>query len=240
LVVVHEDPRTPRERRHDQNLQRIGDAALRMVESGGLEALSMNQLAEAVDYTPGALYRYFASKDALLSSLVARVLGEIREHLAEVLARLPPRAAPLARVLVLIRAYAGFAERRPERYGLVAVTLADPRVLLRQADDAAPVVRAVMAAMQPLAGALAEAAAEGQLAPGDVAERTVTSFALAQGLLQMRKQARHAPAVLDIERLLTQGLRALLVGWGAKPRSVDAALARAAELADLTNPGEAA
>ena len=240
--MVHEQPesapdRTPRERRHEENLRRILDAAMQMVERGGLEALSMHQLAEAVDYTPGALYRYFGSKDALLSKLVARVLEDVRLHLDAALALLPPKAPPLARVLVLVHGYRAFALREPRRFGMVAMTLADPRVLLRQPEDAAPVVLLMMAAMQPLADALDAAALAGHFAEGDVAERTISIFALVQGLLQMNKQSHHAPGILDVERLLVQGTRALLVGWGAKANTlggVDAAIAHVAALGDLT------
>lgn len=237
LGMVHVETRTPRERRHDDNLRRILDAAMLMVERGGLEALSINQLAEAVDYTPGALYRYFGSKDALLSKLVTRVLEDVRRHLDLALSLLPPKAPPLARVLVLVHGYRAFARRDPQRFGMVAMTLADPRVLLREPDDAEPVVFMMMAAMQPLADALAAAAQAGHLAEGDVAERTLTIFALVQGVLQMHKQSRYAPAILDVERLLTQGARALLLGWGAKASTkggVDAAIEQVTALGDLT------
>ena len=237
--MVHDEvtTRTPRERRHEENLRRILDAAMQMVERGGLEALSINQLAEAVDYTPGALYRYFGSKDALLSKLVTRVLEDVRLHLDAALALLPAKAPPLARVLVLVHGYRAFARKEPQRFGLLAVTLADPRVLLQKPDDAAPVVLTMMAAMQPLADALDAAALAGHLGEGDVAERTISIFALVQGLLQMSKQARHAPAVLDVERLVIEGTRALLLGWGAKANThggVNAAIDHVAALGDLT------
>ena len=50
MNMIHETPRkTPRARRHDTNLTRILDAAMDLVAEGGLEALSMARLAEAVD-----------------------------------------------------------------------------------------------------------------------------------------------------------------------------------------------
>ena len=193
---------------------------MQMVELGGLEALSINKLADAVDYTPGALYRYFDSKDALLSRLVERVLGELRAHLIEELARVSEPARPLDRVFALVTGFCEFATRAPHRFGLLAMTLADPRVLLVEASDVAPVAAVMMAALQPLAQAMDDAAAEGQLQPGDVIERTLCVFALLQGMLQMRKQARRAPVPLDVEQLAMQGTRALLLGWGASPESL--------------------
>ena len=225
--MLHEPSRSPRERRHDENLRRITAAAMRMVEEGGLEALSVNKLAALVDYTPGALYRYFGSKDALLAALVLQVLGDVRAHVDRAMAALGAKATPLARVMAIVRGYGEFARATPHRFGLLAMTMADPRVLLNEPTAAGPVAIAAIAAMQSLADALADAATAGQLSPGPAAERTVAVFALLQGVLQLHKQARFAPDVLNTTHLTVFGVRALLVGWGATPRAVDAAVARA-------------
>jgi len=198
-----------------------------MVAGDGLEGLSMTRLAAAVDYTPGALYRYFDSKDAILSRLVERILEDVRAGLDRSLALLPAKASPLAHVVALVDGYRAFARAEPHRFGLLAMTMADPRVLLQQPKDAEPVARAILAAMQPLGVALDQAAEAGQLSAGDVTERTLCLFAMLQGVLLLQKQARRAPGVLDVDRLAIGGTRTLLVGWGAKPRAVDAAVARA-------------
>ena len=233
MNVIYED-QTPRQRRHDENLRRILDTAMRLVEEGGLAALSINRLAEEVDYTPGALYRYFGSKDALLSQLIERVLSEVRGHLVRAQALLPARATPLARVLVLVEGYRVFAKREPHRFGLLATSLAEPRILLREDAVARPVMALMMSPMQPLAEALTAAERAGLLAAGDPSERTLCVFAFLQGLLPLRKRTRSAPGVFDVDRLAVRGTRALLLGWGARPRAVDAAIEQVARLGELT------
>lgn len=233
-MMLHAATKTPRARRHDANLVRILDAAMSMVAAGGLESLSMTKLAEAVDYTPGALYRYFDSKDALLSKLVARILEDIRGALDRSLLLLPAPASPLTRVFALVQAYRAYAQLEPQRFGLLAMTMAEPRVLLEKPADAEPVMAVMLAALQPLAGALADAAASEHLDGGDFSERTLCLFAMLQGLFQMQKHSRYAPGVLDIGRLTVAGTRSLLLGWGAKPRTVEAAITRVAALGDLT------
>lgn len=199
---------------------------MRIVGADGLEGLSMARLAEAADYTPGALYRYFTSKDALLSRLVQHVLGEVREFLERAAALVPAGAPPLARVFAIAQGYRAFAKERPNSFGLLAMTMADPRVLLPGVSDAAPVTERVIATLEVIAQALGAAEEAGQLEPGDVAERTLCLFATLQGLLQLHKQARFAPSVLELDQLTMKGTRALLIGWGARARSVDAALAK--------------
>lgn len=213
--MLHTSEIRPRARRRDQNLRRILDKALELVLADGLESLSIQKLAAAVDYTPGALYRYFDSKAAILAQLVLRVLEDLRTYLDGALAVLPPAAPALARVLVLVRAYRAFARREPRRFGLLSITLADPRVLLAQAADADPVALEMVAGLQALANALDGAAEEGALSPGDATERTLCLFALLQGVSLFQKQARYAPDALDVERLALAGSRSLLVGWGA-------------------------
>jgi len=221
----HAGTLTPRERRHEQTLALITDAAMRLVEEGGLEALSINKLAAVVDYTPGALYRYFDSKDALLSALVLRVLGDIGRHIERAVDALGTRLSPLARVVAIVHGYRTFARAEPHRFGLFGMTMADPRILLVEHKTAAPVAAASVAALQPLANAFAEAAAAGQLAAGDAVERTLLVFGLLQGVLQLHKQVRFAPQ-LDPQHLALRGTRALLLGWGAEPRTVDDAIER--------------
>lgn len=199
---------------------------MELVATGGLEALSMARLAEAADYTAGALYRYFPSKDALLAALVAQVLDEGQAFLVNAEAALPRGASPLTRVFVLADAWRRFAKERPHAFGLISSTLAEPRVLLT-GDDVGPVAERGIALLELMATALGDAAKAGQLetvADGELA-RTVTLFATLQGLLQLQKQSRFAPALLELQPLVLDAVRTLLIGWGARPRAVDAARA---------------
>ena len=236
--MIHAETKTPRERRRDENLRHILEAAMEMVEEGGFAALSINKLAEAVDYTPGALYRYFGSKDALLSQLIEQILVEVHGHLLAAEALLPEDATPLAHVVMLADGYRAFARREPHRFGLLAMSLAQPRILLGEESDARPVMKVMWSAMQPLSEALAAAARDGLLQPGDPAERTLCLFALLQGLLPLRKRTRQLQGVFDVDRLAVAGINALLVGWGARPRAVDSAIHQVSRLA-TRHKGEA-
>jgi len=78
----------PRERRSTEDRQReLTDAALDLIASRGIAALSTRSLAEAVGLSSGAIFRHFPSLDALLLAVVGRV--------EEVLdASYPPAALP--------------------------------------------------------------------------------------------------------------------------------------------------
>ncbi|WP_214316954.1 TetR/AcrR family transcriptional regulator [Nonomuraea sediminis] len=52
------------------------EAALDLVDGGGLAALTMRALAAKVGLTPGALYTYFPDRAAIVAALVDRLLAE--------------------------------------------------------------------------------------------------------------------------------------------------------------------
>ncbi len=201
---------------------------MQLVVDAGFDGLSMSRLAEAVGYTPGALYRYIGSKDALLAKIIESALASVRAFLDRATGLLPDGAGPLARVFALALGYRAFARERPHPFGLLAMSMAEPRVLLREPQDAAGVIHQMVSALTPLSAALEGAAAAGQLRPGDAPERTICLFALLQGVLQLHKQARHAQGILDLDRLATSGVSALLLGWGASREDVDDGLRAAA------------
>jgi AcrR family transcriptional regulator len=218
MAVAHEVTQRPRDRRREATLARILETAMATIISGGFGSLSMNKLADAVHFTPGALYRYFPSKDALLSALVDRILTELRARLAAVSVE-----DPLARIFALARAYRTFAAEEPHKFGLLAMSMAEPKIILGTSEAAEPVVRSMIGALSPLADALGAAATKDKIEPGDALERTLVVFGAIQGALQLQKQARIAPAIIDVDRLITQAVRTLLCGWGADARALDRA-----------------
>ena len=58
-------------------VNRIVDAALRVIDEEGLEALSMRSLAASLDSSTATLYRHFPTRANLLASVTDRVLGEV-------------------------------------------------------------------------------------------------------------------------------------------------------------------
>jgi len=57
--------------------ERIADAALRLADHEGIEALSMRRLGAELGVAAMSLYEYFASKEELLDALVDRATEEI-------------------------------------------------------------------------------------------------------------------------------------------------------------------
>ncbi|MAK64069.1 MAG: TetR family transcriptional regulator [Maricaulis sp.] len=60
---------TPADRRRRKVREAIIDAAESIFATDGEEGISMRRLAEAIDYSPAAIYKYFASKDDLFAAI---------------------------------------------------------------------------------------------------------------------------------------------------------------------------
>lgn len=122
------DELTPRRRE-------ILEAALALVERGGLEALTMRALADSLGMRAPSLYKHFPDKASLEAGLAAIGL----EAFAEWLERADPSLSSVA------REYRAFALARPELYRLLTARRLPrerlPADLERRA--AAPVISAV-------------------------------------------------------------------------------------------------
>ena len=220
-MIVEAPSLTPRSRRRAKNLEMILDKAMDLVILSGWEGFSVHRLAREVDYTPGALYRYFDSKDEIFSALVVRILkmllGEIQTHV-----HLAPNDS-LAQIMMAARSYKTFALQAPHRFGLMAMMMADPKELLLSENAARPVVGAMLETLKPLREVIENATTEGMLSSGNASQRTLTLFASLQGILQLRKLGEKVPHVFDVDTLFETLLDSVLMGWGVATKDIEQA-----------------
>ncbi len=69
--------RSKRARRQVLDRDRIIDVALQIIDSEGVDGLSMRRIAEELDTGPASLYAHVSGKDELLDLVFDRVVGEI-------------------------------------------------------------------------------------------------------------------------------------------------------------------
>jgi len=111
---------SPRARRHDLTRQKILDIARSLLLSQGVNGISMRILAEKADYSPAALYKYFANKEEIIEAL--------RQEAWQMMAAFDPEPPPvgmtsLADLFVHSgRNYIRFASQYPEYYQLIMST----------------------------------------------------------------------------------------------------------------------
>jgi AcrR family transcriptional regulator len=107
---------TARERVRAELTAEITDAARRQLAEVGAAALSLRAVAREVGMVSSAVYRYFPSRDELLTRLIVDgydALGEAAEAADD------PTTAPAARWLAVCRAVRTWALAHPHEYALL-------------------------------------------------------------------------------------------------------------------------
>lgn len=224
-----------RQRRRLETERAIVAEAMRLLAVDGLEGLSMRKLAKGVGCTEPALYRYFASKDALLAAMTACVVERLGERLERALGEADE---PLLRVALVAEIYAAVMTHRRGEGTLLTLVLGDPRYLVER-EASAPTVEAAAELFAGM-GLLVDAASKaGAFAPGDAVARALSLWTAAHGAAQLRKFDRFDLPQLDVTRVRRSTLRDLFRAWGASPSAIDAAFERAATLAHHAVPPRA-
>lgn len=113
-----------------------------IVEAEGVEALTMQAVAERVGVRAPSLYKRVAGRDALLAAVVASALGDLVVAIADAAGAGGPRA----RIVAIATATRAFAHANPVGYGLV----------FAPSPAARPEVSALANAVEPLLEATSE------------------------------------------------------------------------------------
>ena len=113
-------PRTARERVKDEVTSEILSAARAHLAREGAAALSLRSIARDLGMAPSALYRYFSSRDALLSALILGAYGSLAdqaEHASQ--AAYAREDGAMARWVAVPRAMRSWARGHPHEWGLI-------------------------------------------------------------------------------------------------------------------------
>lgn len=98
-------------------INEIKTVARRQMAEQGEASLSLNAIAREMGLTPPALYRYFDSRDALITALIVDAFGALAEGLEKALAETQGPFA--ARFTKLARTYRDWAMAHPHDYALI-------------------------------------------------------------------------------------------------------------------------
>jgi AcrR family transcriptional regulator len=107
-----------REREREEVRSRIMDAARDLFAREGVEAVSMRKIANAIEYSPTAIYLHFADKDALLEELCSHDFGALAESFAQE-AQIKD---PIERIKALGRRFMKFGLKYPNHFRFMFLT----------------------------------------------------------------------------------------------------------------------
>jgi AcrR family transcriptional regulator len=117
--------------RHSRERENIRGAILTAARTlflaEGYANVSMRKIAEQIEYSPGAIYSYFASKEDIFFALAEEGLMFLRNHCTSD-AQPPASSAPLEQVRAAIWRFFTFSKEHPEYFSLIFVDEAVPRI----------------------------------------------------------------------------------------------------------------
>jgi AcrR family transcriptional regulator len=142
---------TRRERQRQETRAEIKARAMDQVAEGGAAAVSLNAIARAMGMSPAALYRYFASRDALLAELVVEAYGSLAEALQQAADGVPTVGA--AGLVAVAHAYRNWALAHPNSYLLIFATSSGSGIELAPEATVTAAQRGMDVFLDALAGA---------------------------------------------------------------------------------------
>jgi AcrR family transcriptional regulator len=130
----------------DRRRRKVRDAILAAAEfvlaREGAEGLSMRRLAEAVDYSPAALYKYFRCKDELLAALMEAFFERLVARMRA--AAVGDSISPVTRLCEAFADYVETGLERPHHYAAAFAGVAN-------ADTSQERIRAIGSGLHPAA-----------------------------------------------------------------------------------------
>jgi AcrR family transcriptional regulator len=173
-------PREASNRYHHGNLtDALVSATVAIIEERGVEHVSVREAARRVGVSPGAPFRHFANKTALMTAVAEQAMDRLKASVDAALDATQAEA-PLARLEALGSAYLRWALQNPTHFEVISsrtlidITSSDG---IQRANDE---IRSIMVQL------LEQARTDGTLAPGlDVDHLVLLTRALGYGLARM-------------------------------------------------------
>ena len=107
-----------RERLRAETTAEIKGTALRLMASGGPDAITLRAIAREMGMTANAIYGYFATRDDLVTTLIDDVYSALADDVDTAWAK-APAGNPAARILAWAHAFRAWALANPEGFRLV-------------------------------------------------------------------------------------------------------------------------
>jgi AcrR family transcriptional regulator len=180
-------------------LDAIVDAARRMIEMDGIDALSLGRLAAQIGVKAPSLYGHVANKDALLRAVNVDTMQRMFAEIDGTLNTAPDE--PAARLMQIARVYRDFAHANPHTY-ILAMSDPDPA---RQPDPEYLVQLAL-----PLQALIATISGEGASLP---ALRGLLALIHGFVMLELADKLQRGG---DLGAAYEASVGALLRGWAIK------------------------
>jgi AcrR family transcriptional regulator len=186
--------------------ERIAETALKLLESGGEDGVSMRRVATAVGITPMAIYHHFADRKTLLNFVVDREFTKYSESLQAT----PRRGTYESQILTCMDAYIDYAFAHPRIFDYV---FSEPRPGARRFPEDFRARRSPT--LNPVADLLQKAMEAGYLKQDDVWELAMELWAHTHGYVALYRGGRFDLPEKEFRALVRRSIRRMIHGLKA-------------------------
>jgi AcrR family transcriptional regulator len=186
--------------------ERIAETALKLLETGGEDGVSMRRVATAVGITPMAIYHHFADRRALLNFVVDREFTKYSESMQAA----PRRGTYESQILTCMDAYIDYAFAHPRIFDYV---FAEPRPGARRFPEDFRARRSPT--LNPVADLLQKAMEAGYLKHDDVWEVAMELWAHTHGYVALYRGGRFDLPEKEFRALVRRSIRRMIHGLKA-------------------------
>jgi AcrR family transcriptional regulator len=234
---------TRRQERRSQTVQEIKTLAMQQVSDGGPDAVTLSGIVREMAMSPAALYRYFASRDALLADLVVDAYDDFADSVIDGASDRSDAGRHLVDVLNAAR---DWALANPNAYRLIFQTsigsgqeLAPERTIPAASRSMTTIVEAIAA----VAEAASETKTETDTGTSAVAQPDPALDTALQSWAERSQLTQYPRSVLLLgltawTRL--HGIMSLELGGHLPATGIDAGLLYAAEVDSIREQAERA
>jgi AcrR family transcriptional regulator len=123
---------------HGNLIDALIAAAVKLIETKGVENLSLRDVSKRVGVSPGAPFRHFKSKEELLTAIAEQSMSRLTQNIESALTQCE-NDDPIARLTAIGRGYLDWALGNPTHFQIISSrTLIDfhgSKTLLKQNED---------------------------------------------------------------------------------------------------------
>lgn len=221
--MVHETDR--RTRKRAERSRKILENAQTILLAEGLDAVTLHRIAREQDVTVGALYRYFSSKQELLTALGERTVRSFTlalEHMASAHRQQDTTGAqpnPLTQLMVIGFGFLKLVSASPAQYRMVDLMLVDPRTMVPQSERPR-VLETLFNLLSQVENLLDESQKLDLIRDGIPRERTITLWSALLGVVSMRKMRKLYPEQIPAQNLARELIHSLFIAWGCSEKNL--------------------
>lgn len=216
------------QRRRNKKFSQMLEHAMKLIVKNGFSSLTMRTLANSLDITPGALYRYFPSKGHIIGALGNQILETYTRSLQKATASAKQSyhdASPKEKSIFILgslaKEYFTISVRSAEKYRILQMIMTDETRYMTNPEDYSKFMNGSMELLQYVAQQYDEAVSTKAIHEGSGFERALILLTLLQGSLQLIKFGQEMPHNINPIQVFSLGLSNHLLGIGASKEQVD-------------------